>query len=107
MKNKLLKSLIIAMFMMFGALSTAQAEMKCAPGKCGGQMQEAPKPKANSNMGQKCPSNVKCDMNASCPNNAKCDMKAKGKCKDGKCDPKMKQKCAVDGKCPMNAPAKK
>jgi hypothetical protein len=128
MKNTILKMVMMITFLMFGALSSAQAEMKCAPGKCGGQMQEAPKPKADSNMGQKCPSNVKCDMNASSTNNAKCDMKAKGKCncdmknckckdgkcdmknckcKDGKCDPKMKQKCAVDGKCPVNAPVKK
>jgi hypothetical protein len=116
MTNKLLRSFIVAMFLMFGALSSAQAEMKCAPGKCGGQMQEQPKGmKANSNMGQGCPSNtkcnmpmqgksknMKCDMNASCPNNAKCDAKMKAKC-----TPKMKEKCAVDGKCPMQAPAKK
>jgi len=101
MKNKLLKSLIIAIFVMFGALSSAQAEMKCPTGKCDMQMEKQPK-------------NTKCDMNASCPNNGKCDMKMKQKCATGKCDakmkekctPKMKQKCA-DGKCPMQEPAKK
>jgi hypothetical protein len=102
MKNKLLRSLIVAMFVMFGALSTAQAEMKCPTEKCDMKMQKEAK-------------NAKCDMNASCPNNAKCTPKMKEKCAmNGKCDakmkekctPKMKQKCA-DGKCPMQTPEKK
>ena len=102
MKNKLLKSLIVAIFVMFGAFSSAQAEMKCPSGKCDMQMQKQPK-------------NTKCDMNASCPNNAKCTPKMKEKCAmNGKCDakmkekctPKMKQKCA-EGKCPTQTPEKK
>ena len=88
MKNKLLKSLIVAMFVMFGAFSSAQAEMKCPSGKCDMQMQKQPK-------------NTKCDMNASCPNNEKCAPKMKEKC-----TPKMKQKCA-EGKCPTQTPEKK
>lgn len=88
MKNKLLKSLIVAMFVMFGAFSSVQAEMKCPSGKCDMQMQKQPK-------------NTKCDMNASCPNSAKCTPKMKEKC-----TPKMKQKCA-EGKCPTQTPEKK
>ena len=88
MKNKLLTSLIVAMFVMFGAFSSAQAEMKCPSGKCDMQMQKQPK-------------NTKCDMNASCPNSAKCTPKMKEKC-----TPKMKQKCA-EGKCPTQTPEKK
>lgn len=88
MKNKLLRSLIVAMFMMFGALSSVQAEMKCPTEKCDMKMQKEAK-------------NTKCDMNASCPNSAKCTPKMKEKC-----TPKMKQKCA-EGKCPMNTPEKK
>ena len=88
MKNKLLRSLIVAIFVMFGAFSSAQAEMKCPSGKCDMQMQKQPK-------------NTKCDMNASCPNNEKCAPKMKEKC-----TPKMKQKCA-EGKCPTQTPEKK
>ncbi len=85
MKNKLLKSSIVAVFVMFGAFSIAQAEMKCPSGKCDMKMQKEVK-------------NTKCDMNASCPNSAKCtprmkekcDPKMKMNCPNGKCDPKMK-----------------
>ncbi len=119
MINKLLKSLVISLFMVFGLTTISNAEMKCAPGKCGGQMmQDAPKQMKCGGAGKcdmKGPSKEKCDMNGQKCKNGKCDMKAKGKCncdpknckcKDGKCDPKMKQKCA-DGKCPMQEPAKK
>ncbi len=101
MKNKLLRSLIVAMFVMFGAFSVAQAEMKCPDGKCDMKMQKQHK-------------NTKCDINASCPNSGKCDAKMKEKCAAGKCDVKMKEKCSPkmkekcpDGKCPVETPAKK
>jgi hypothetical protein len=101
MKNKLFRSFIVALFVMFGTFCTAQAEMKCPTEKCDMKMQKEVK-------------NAKCDMNASCPNSAKCTPKMKEKCASGKCDmkmkekctPKMKQKCA-DGKCPIQEPAKK
>ncbi|MCI0500185.1 MAG: hypothetical protein L0Y61_00375 [Epsilonproteobacteria bacterium] len=80
MKNKLLRGLVIAMFLMFVSFCSAQAEMKCAAGKCGGQMQEKNKV-------------MKSDTNASCPTNSNSTKK-------------MKQKCA-DGKCPTQAPEKK
>ena len=90
MTNKLFRSFIVALFVMFGALTVANAEMKCAPGKCGGQMMGNP------------PKGAKADANTSCPSNVKCNAKMKEKC-----TPKMKEKCATTGKCPVQEPAKK
>jgi|GEM_PF-6139345 len=80
MKDKLLKSLIVAMFVIVGAFSSAQAEMQCD--------MKMPKEKETKNS--------KCDMNTT---------KSTPKMKE-KCIPKTKEKC-VDGKCPTQDSAKK
>ena len=61
MRNKVLKMMTIATFMLFGACSVANADMKCADGNCSSKMKEKCK-MDKKGQNEKCPASSKCNM---------------------------------------------